>query len=226
MKLTKDRLTKSVAAKAAAASIPPLDPVAFSLQVASPKNSDTILPSPQPHLVSPRRSKSFQATSASHFPPLYTPVPTSPVYTPNQPPSSYRSALRPEDAMQPLHIDSPFLAGKEQVRPTSLGGVSENSSNSSILSPLFDSFPSVPTTTSPSLPDSPLVSHGLGHGHDHQTTTRPTLPLTIPSFFDSAPLSLALVGAEFLPSPSPFPRSPGAARSATLPPRVSSEWQH
>jgi hypothetical protein len=152
--------------------------------------------------------------SASQFPPIYTSVPTSPVYTPHKQPSALRTALRPEDAMQPLHIDS-LAAGMEPARPTSLVSedISEGSSNSSIISPLFDSFPSVPTSTSPSLPESPFLQ---GHGHDHlqaTTTRRPTLPVAAPSFFDAAPLSSAVVGAEFLPGPSPVPP-------------MSFDWQH
>jgi len=227
---TIDRLTRSAAAKAAVASIPPLDPISFSLDVTGPESSNTPLPSPQPDLVSPRRSKSFHTVSNSQFPPLYTPTPTSPVYTSHLTPTTLRSALRPEDAMQPLHIDSLFLT-KEPDRPTSLvsEGVSEGSSNSSIFSPLFDSFPSVPASTSPPLSDSPCLPYD--HRLDRlQNTTRQTLPsaapssfFDVPSFFDAAPLSSAVVGAEFLPSP--FPRSPAAARSATLPRQVSHEWQ-
>jgi hypothetical protein len=216
-----DRLTKSAAAKAAAASIPHLDPIGFSLDIPSPEISD-VLPSPQPDLVSPRRSKSFQSTSVPQFPPIYTPVPTSPVYTPHNQPSTLRTALRPEDAMQHLHIDASFLTGKSPTRttsPISEGISEESSSNSSILSPLFDSFPSVPTSTSPSLPESPFLSLGNGRDRPQIAPLRPTLPLATPSFFDSAPLSSAVVGAEFLPG-----ASPAFARSATLPP-MSFEWQ-
>jgi len=217
---TIDRLTKSASAKAAAASIPHLDPIGFSLEIPGIEDGDILLPSPQPELASPRRSKSFQSTSVPQFPPIYTPVPTSPVYTPHKQPSTVRSVLRPEDAMQPLHIDSVFLAGKSSGGTTSPGseGISEESSNSSILSPLFDSFPCVPTVTSPSLPESPLLSQGNGHKRP-PIITRPSLPLATPSFFDAAPSSSAVVGAEFLPG-----MSPAFARSATLPP-MSFEWQ-
>ena len=221
MRFTEDRLTKSAAAKAAAASIPHLEPIGFSLEIPGIDDGDILLPSPQPELVSPRRSKSFQSTSVPQFPPIYTPVPTSPVYTPHkQPSTTLRTALRPEDAMQPLHIDSIFLTGNPSDRTTSpvSEGVSEESSSSSILSPLFDSFPSVPTVTSPSLPESPLLAQGNGHKRP-PTMTRPSLPPTTPSFFDAAPLSSAVVGAEFLPG-----MSPAFARSATLPP-MSFEWQ-
>ena len=219
MKLTEDRLTKSATAKAAAASIPHLDPIGFSLDIPGIEDGDILLPSPQPELVSPRRSKSFQSTPVPQFPPIYTPVPTSPVYTPHGQLTTLRSVLRPEDAMQPLHIDSVFLAGKSSGRTTSpvSEGISEESSNSSILSPLFDSFPSVPTITSPSLPESPLLSQGNEHKCP-PIVTHPSLPPPTASFFDAAPLSSAVVGAEFLPGVSP-----AFARSATLPP-MSFEW--
>lgn len=209
--------------RAAAASIPHLDATVFSVDVPIPELSDTLLPFPQPESGSPRRSKSFQTMPTSQFPPIYTPVPTSPVYTPQKSPAGLRTALRPEDAMQSLHIDS-FLTGKELHRPTSLlsEGVSEGSSHSSFISPLFDSFPSVPTSTSPSLPDSPYVVHGQDDRpviSEHPVApTHPKLALRAPSFFDAAPLSSAVVGAEFLPGPSPAPPS------VTLPP-MSFEWQ-
>ncbi|KAG5643222.1 hypothetical protein DXG03_001343 [Asterophora parasitica] len=67
-----DRLTKSRAAKSAAALIPPLDPISFTLDV--PVVDDKDLPSP-------RRSASLYVPSLSSFPPTYATKPTSPVYT-------------------------------------------------------------------------------------------------------------------------------------------------
>ncbi|RDB22214.1 hypothetical protein Hypma_010704 [Hypsizygus marmoreus] len=132
---TIDRITKSAAAKSAAALIPPLDPISFTLQV--PLEDETDLPSPPEELVSPRRSASLYVASTSQFPPVYSARPTSSVYTPlpsvsakqygqpQEPPSSIESVFaeklvspkfneRPAGAKDPLAIESLFSA-----KPTS-----------------------------------------------------------------------------------------------------------
>ena len=190
-------------AKAATASIPPLDPIALSLDLPGTNDLDAVLPSPQPNLVSPRRSNSLQAKSASQFPPIYTSIPTSPVYTPH-PTSTIRSALQLGDATPPpqLNIDFPFSSEKGSTRPSSF--LSETSTNSSIPSPLVASFPSVPLS-SPPLPDPASVFHGDGH---QLNTSRPR-PARAPSFFEATPLSAAPVGHEFLPSSGTFSKNMG-----------------
>jgi hypothetical protein len=206
-----DRITQSAAAKSAAASIPPLEPISFQLEV--PMALKTGPPSPVEELVSPRRSASLHVTSSSQFPPVYSPMPTSPVYTPFT-----ATAPRPDDVFQPLRIDGLLPEPKEPVRPTSW--VSVNSTSSSIPSPLFDSFPAVPQAAP--LPTSAGFSHTNGH---IRNAPRPSLPLSLPSFFDATPLSSTPVGSEFVSNLSPFLRSATTStlRPATMPPQSGTE---
>lgn len=201
-KLSTDRITKSAAAKAAAAAIPPLDPVSFSLEV--PVVQDVVPPSPLDDLVSPRRSSSLNVTSTSQFPPVYSPMPTSPVYTPHM----HSSAMRLEEVSQPLHVDALLPGPAENTRPSSWA--SADSTTSSIPSPLFDSFPAVPHAAAP--PPSAGFTHHV-------------LPLSLPSFFDANPLSSTPVGSEFITNPSPFLRSATITRPVTMPPQGSTEYQ-
>ncbi|KAF9462726.1 hypothetical protein BDZ94DRAFT_704738 [Collybia nuda] len=185
--------------------------MSFSLEV--PMVMQTSPPSPIEELVSPRRSASFHVSSTPQFPPTYSPTPTSPVYTPFT-----ASAPRLDDVFQPLQFGNLLPESKEDIRPVSW--MSEASTCSTIPSPLFDSFPAVPQ-------DSPLpINSGFSHTQGHaRNASRPSLPLSVPSFFDATPLSSTPVGSEFVPNPSPFLRSATSStlRPVTMPPQSSAE---
>ncbi|KAF5369176.1 hypothetical protein D9615_009955 [Tricholomella constricta] len=260
---TIERLTKSAAAKSAAALIPPLDPVSFALDVPTLREND--LPSPPEELVSPRRSASLYVASTSQFPPVYPAKPTSPVYTtsgmpqpvgldallsekltspvytphPGQAPQGMQNldtlfSAKPTSPVYTPHLPAMAMRSQETItdslltphhkaaesllpsprahnsrRSSWVSDLSMDSSTSSIPSPFFDSFPSVPEE----MPMPPALSGR------QRSFNRPSLPLPTPSFFEPAPLSSTMVGAEFFSAPSPF------AKSATLP-RISGGEHH
>ncbi|KAF8077560.1 hypothetical protein FPV67DRAFT_1647719 [Lyophyllum atratum] len=134
-----DRLAKSAAAKSAAALIPPLDPLSFSLAV--PALGEQDLPSPPEELVSPRRSASLYVASTSQFPPVYSAKPTSPVYRPLPP----MGGLPRQEATQPLGLDSIF--SEKLTSPVFTPHPGHHPEETQNLDALFSAKPTSPVYT-------------------------------------------------------------------------------